>query len=76
MIVAMMSQIAIVHAEDFSWMKISVIPQCTVQYREDGYRRICSELLEQGEIEEVKGMQFADVLAYKAVENGLILPQS
>lgn len=73
MIVAMMSQIAIVHAEDFSWMKISVIPQCTVQHREDGYKRICSELLEQGEIEEVKGMQFADVLAYKALENGLIL---
>ncbi len=60
-------------AEDLSGIKLAVIPQCTTQDREVGYTRVCAELLNQEEIDEVKAMQFDDVITYKAVQDGLIL---
>lgn len=69
----MLLQISIVHAEDLSWMKLPVPPLCTVQHREETYMRICSELLDRREIEEVRTMNFAGVATYKPIENGLIL---
>ncbi|WMW81934.1 hypothetical protein RF679_06520 [Undibacterium cyanobacteriorum] len=64
---------AIASAVDLSGINLPVIRQCTAQDRDDRYARVCVESLNQGEIEAVKSMQFDDVVAYKAVEDGLIL---
>lgn len=71
--VAMLSPFSTARAGNLSGLKLAVIPQCTAQDRENGYTRVCVERLDQGEIEEVKSMHFADVITYKSVENGLIL---
>lgn len=62
-----------IEAEDLSGMRLAVIPRCSSQDRDDGYVRVCAELLSQREIDEVQSMHFVDVIAYKPVEDGLIL---
>ena len=71
--VSLLLQISFVKAEDFSGVKLNVIPKCTVKHQDEGYKHICAELLNQSEIEEVKARRFAEVYEYKAIENGLIL---
>ena len=46
-------------------MRLAVIPRCSSQDRDDGYVRVCAELLSQREIDEVQSMHFVDVIAYK-----------
>lgn len=70
---AMLLPFSTSRAEDLSGMKLAVIPQCKVQDHEVGYTRVCAELLSPEEIDEVKSMQFDEVLTYKAVQDGLIL---
>lgn len=71
--VSLLLQISFVKAEDFSGVKLNVIPRCTVKHQDEGYKRVCAEPLNQSEIEEVKARRFAEVYEYKAIENGLIL---
>lgn len=71
--VSLLLQVSFVKAEDFSGVKLNVIPRCTVKHQDEGFKRVCAELLNQSEIEEVKAMRFAEVYEYKAIENGLIL---